>query len=412
MGYYMFVGVADRDYALMTGGFMVIATTVVIAMFIADMTYSKIDPRAETEADGAEVYGSSTGLPLRTQLKRWLKRLVGRNDGPDHSQLRTDGATRGEFLTGEETDVDVTRGEILYRKFDRSIYAPAKIVLTDWRGFVGVSLIFLFLVIGTVGQEFVHSPTASFDNWITPLEGGWDHPLGTDNTGNDILAQIVHGTQPVLLMITAGALATVSVGVTIGTVAGFRGGMIDRVLMSLCDIILSVPGLPLVIVLATILEPRNPAVVGLVLAAPAWGGLGRAIRSEVLKVRGQEYVEASRSMGVGTGAIILKDILPNILPYVLINLANNARQIIFSSVALYYLGFLPVSTQNWGVMLNSAEGSGSLLRVTTVHYIIAPMIAIILLSMGLILLAQALDQISNPRIRARHARSAEEEEVP
>ncbi len=166
----------------------------------------------------------------------------------------------------------------------------------------------------------------------------------------------------------------------------------------------------MVIVIAAIVEPRHPAVVGLVLSVAAWGGLGRSIRSEVLKVRSQEYVEAARAMGVGTVSTILKDILPNIWPYVLINLANHARNIIFSSVALYYLGFLPVSSRNWGVVLRNAEQANALFTLSQVHYIMAPTVFIIMLSMGLILLAQSLDRISNPRIRARHAKSVDNDE--
>nr|WP_263019729.1 ABC transporter permease [Natronobiforma cellulositropha] len=210
-------------------------------------------------------------------------------------------------------------------------------------------------------------------------------------------------------MIIAGAIATVVLGVSVGTLAGFRGGNTDRILMTICDIVISIPGLPLIIVIAAIVEPRHPAMVGLVLSVAAWGGLGRSIRSEVLKVRSHEYVEASRAMGVGTAPIIVKDILPNIWPYILINLANHARGIIFASVALYYLGFLPISSQNWGVVLNNAEAAGSLYTMGHFHFILAPMIFIISLSMGLILLAQSLDRISNPRIRARHAKSVDDD---
>ncbi|MFC4990301.1 ABC transporter permease subunit [Saliphagus infecundisoli] len=406
MGWYMYEGVNNRDYPLMVGGFMIICIAVVIAMFIADLTYSRIDPRAKTGRDDAEVYGSSTGVPLRTQIKRYVKRLTGNHE----PATRADGgAARREFLT-DEGRVEVDRKEILYRKLDRSVYAPAKVVLSDWRGVTGIVIIVAFTILGIVGPGYTKSPTATFDRWVTPMQGGLEHPLGTSNTGTDILALMVHGTTPVMIMITAGAIATVTLGVAVGTLSGFRGGSTDRVLMTICDTVMAIPGLPLIIVIAAIIEPRHPAMIGLILSVAAWGGLGRAIRSEVLKVRSYEYVEASRAMGVGTVSIILKDILPNIVPYVLMNLANHARQIIFSSVALYYLGFLPRSNNNWGVVLDAAEESGALLATDQVHYMFAPVVFIALLSMGLILLAQSLDRISNPRIRARHAKSAEDDE--
>lgn len=405
MGWYMFEGVNNRDYPLMVGGFMVICITVVITMIIADITYSRIDPRAQAEGDSTDAYGNSTGIPLGAQLKRYVQRLTGR---AGTSRLADREMTRYAFMD-EEAAADVGRKEALYRKFDRSVYAPMKIVLSDWRGATGITIILAFFAIGFIGPRFVYSPTTTFETWISPLDGSLAHPLGTTNTGVDILSLMVHGTTPVLIMIIAGAIATVFVGVSVGTVAGFQGGTIDRVLMTICDIVISIPGLPLIIVIAAILEPRHPAVIGLVLSVAAWGGLGRSIRSEVLKVRGYEYVESSRAMGIGTPSIILKDILPNIWPYILINLANNARNIIFASVALYYLGFLPISSQNWGVVLNNAEEAGALYTLEQVHFIVAPVVFIILLSMGLILFAQSLDRISNPRIRARHAKSVDDE---
>ncbi|GAB3031847.1 ABC transporter permease subunit [Natronobiforma cellulositropha] len=405
MGWYMFDGVNNRDYPLMVGGFMVICLTVVVAMIIADVTYSRIDPRAKAEGDNLQVYGSSTGVPFRTQVKRYFDRLTGRTGG----EKRADGGTAQREFLGEETSVEVDRKDVLYRKFDRSVYAPLKIILSDWRGFSGMVIILAFFVIGFIGPRYTHSPTATFDTWVSPMDGNLAHPLGTTNTGVDLLSLMINGTTPVMIMIIAGAIATVVLGVSVGTLAGFRGGNTDRILMTICDIVISIPGLPLIIVIAAIVEPRHPAMVGLVLSVAAWGGLGRSIRSEVLKVRSHEYVEASRAMGVGTAPIIVKDILPNIWPYILINLANHARGIIFASVALYYLGFLPISSQNWGVVLNNAEAAGSLYTMGHFHFILAPMIFIISLSMGLILLAQSLDRISNPRIRARHAKSVDDD---
>ncbi|WP_227378710.1 ABC transporter permease subunit [Haladaptatus halobius] len=406
MGYYMLEGVNNRDYPLMVGGFLVITVTVVVSMLVADITYSRIDPRAKAEGSNQEVYGSSTGVPLRTQLKRYVQRLLGNSTAGQYR--RTDGGAKAQqrFL-GKEQSIEVNRKDVIYRKVDRSLYAPLKIVLSDWRGLVGLTITLAFFVVGIFGPAYVYSPTKTFDFWISPLDGNLAHPIGTTNTGADILSVMVHGTTPVLIMITTGAFATVFVGVGIGTIAGFRGGATDRVLMTLCDIVLSLPGLPLIVVIAAIIEPRNPALVGLVLSVAAWGGLGRSVRSEVLKVRSQEYVEASRAMGVGSVPIIIKDILPNIWPYILINLANRARGVIFASVGLYFLGFLPYSSQNWGVVLNNAEDAGSLYTIDGFHFILGPILFIVLFSTGLILLAQSLDQVSNPRIRARHAKSVD-----
>ncbi|MFB9809406.1 ABC transporter permease subunit [Haladaptatus pallidirubidus] len=118
--------------------------------------------------------------------------------------------------------------------------------------------------------------------------------------------------------------------------------------MTITDVLMTIPGLPLVIVLAVLLEPRNPWVVGVVLTVNAWSGLARAIRSQVLTIRSESYVEASRLMGVSTPNILMKDVIPPIMPYIMVNFVNSARTVIFSSVGLYFLGILPFTNQNWG----------------------------------------------------------------
>lgn len=172
--------------------------------------------------------------------------------------------------------------------------------------------------------------------------------------------------------------------------------------MSLTDILMTIPGLPLVIVLAVILEPDEPWMVGIILTINAWAGLARAIRSQVLTLRNESFVEASRLMGISTPTIIAKDIVPGLMPYITVNFVNSARGVIFSSVGLYFLGILPFTNLNWGVMMNLAYSTGgALYSVDVLHWLLIPMITIIILSLGLILFAQGTDRIFNPRVRVR-----------
>ncbi len=214
MGWYMFEGVEARDYPLMVGGFTVICITVVISMFIADLTYSRVDPRAKTGGDGMEVYGSSTGVPLRTQLKRTFKRFTNGNE------KRADGGSTTHAFFGEEAASDVSRKDALYRKFDRSIYAPAKIVLNDWRGAAGSSSSSRS---SPSGRSVRGSSTARLRRSRAGNRRNPRTPARNDGHGCRPLSLMVTGTTPVLIMITAGALATVILGVSVGAVAGFRG---------------------------------------------------------------------------------------------------------------------------------------------------------------------------------------------
>jgi len=405
IGWYTFKAVESKDYPLMMGGFILITIAVVIAMIIADITYGKIDPRAKGEGS-RETFSKVGGVPLTTQLRRMLAQKFGRSG----KNVEYDGGQRLDWLGDEPTSsADISRGTIYYERFDRTFLSPGRIVWSDYRGKLGIFITGAFLLTAAFGRNFVAPPHEPAPILLQPFQD-WSYPLGTDMLGQDLLSLMVYGTDPIVKMVIAGGVFTAAVGVIIGTYAGFVGGNGDRVLMTLSDIAMTLPGLPLVIVIAVILEPQNPFVVGIIISINAWGGLARSIRSEVLSIRDSPYIEASRSMGMYTPSILWQDILPNLWPYILINLVQAGRRVIFSAVGLYFLGFLPITTQNWGVVLNLAYDNGAIFRPGRAHWLIMPMLAIILFSMGLILLSQSLDRVANPRIRAKHAKTVEEGE--
>jgi len=171
--------------------------------------------------------------------------------------------------------------------------------------------------------------------------------------------------------------------------------------------VLTIPGLALVIVLASFWVPSSPYAVGIILGIDNWPGLSRTVRSQVLSIREESYTEASRAMGLHKLTILRKDVVTNLMPYILINLASSARRIIFESVALYYLGILPFTSENWGVMLNQAYQNMDLYDPSQYHWILVPMITIVLISLGFILFAQGLDRVFNVRLRARHEKTVE-----
>jgi peptide/nickel transport system permease protein len=244
--------------------------------------------------------------------------------------------------------------------------------------------------------------TVSLFGMRLPIVPELTHPLGTDSHGRDLLAMTLYSIEPIFKMIATGSLLAVGIGTVFGTVAGYMGGFVERTINTLTDIVMAIPGLPLMILLGVIFEPRNPYMIGFILGIDNWPGLARAVRSQVLTLRDSSHVEAMRSMGMSTPSIIYNNILPDIMSYVSINLAKSARGIIFSSVGLYFLGVLPFTTQNWGVILNQAYNWGALYTMSTIHWILVPVLTILLFTLSIILIAQGLDRVFNPRIRARH----------
>ncbi|WP_440767038.1 ABC transporter permease [Natronorubrum sp. DTA7] len=333
------------------------------------------------------------------------------DDARADGDARTDG---GMFARSEITEV--TRKQRFGEWFSESIAEPARIAWSDWRTKIGLSIILLFLLMGLVAwvsastwwlldRLVLIEPPISGQGHprLQPLED-MSHPLGTDMNGRDMISGIVHATPTMIQMILAGAVFTIIVATIVGTVAGYKGGRTETVLMTLSDVAMTIPGLPLVIVLVVLIEPQSPVLIGIIITINVWAGIARTIHSQVLSLRENAYVEASRTMGIGTRSIIQKDILPNLMPYVLVNFVYASRRVIYDSVALYFLGFLSFrGVENWGVMMNLAyENASALLNPNATYMLLVPMMPIVILSFGLMLFAQGTDRLFNPRVRTRH----------
>lgn len=300
-----------------------------------------------------------------------------------------------------DSDVSLSRREKIQSAVNRHVVTPGRIIVSDRRSLAGLLILLVYLLMGTVGIWLIEPPSTNEGTRLMAPFTSTEFPLGTDGLGQDMLAMIVHATPTMLLMLTSGAVFATVVATVVGTVAGYKGGPVDDVLTMITDVMLTIPGLPLIIVLAATLEPSNPILIGILLTINAWAGLARSLRSEVLSLRNENYVEASRLMGLPTWKIILDDVLPNLMPFILINFMNAGRTVIFNSVGLYFLGVLPYSSLNWGVMLDMAVSNNALLTLKALHWVVIPTVVIVMVSYGLILLSQGMDRLFNPKVRAR-----------
>jgi peptide/nickel transport system permease protein len=281
--------------------------------------------------------------------------------------------------------------------------ASLRIVLSDWRGKVGVVLVGTYLLMGTVGVLVIPEPIAGAGPAYLGAFQDMSFPLGTNNQGQDLLGLIVYATTPMLKMVVAGGLFATTVATVTGTVSGYKGGRVDQIVTTFIDSAMAIPTLPLVIVLAAIFPVSNPFLVGVLVSINAWAGLSRTIRSQVLTIREESYVEAARVIGTPTWRVVYEEVTPQLMPYIAIHFMNLCRRVIFASVGLYFLGVLPYTSQNWGVMLNQAYSAGALTIDAYLHWLLVPMLTIIFFTVGLIFLAQSMDQVFNPRIRAKRA---------
>jgi peptide/nickel transport system permease protein len=264
---------------------------------------------------------------------------------------------------------------------------------------VGMAVLMLFILMATVGP-LLYPPILTPNPSAIYLGPSWQHPLGTDYAGRDVLALIVLGSRQVLEVAAMAAIITVFVGVIVGMIAGYLGGAVDMLLMRATDVVLTVPSLPLLILIAAVTVLTNPLAIAVLLSITAWGGLARAIRSQVLSYREREYIEAARSLRLPATHIVFREIMPNLMPYIVMNLMFSVTGAIYAEVGLFYLGVLPFESNNWGVMLNLAETqSGAIYSSRSILYLLSPIAAILLLQLGIILILGALEEVFNPRLR-------------
>jgi peptide/nickel transport system permease protein len=276
-----------------------------------------------------------------------------------------------------------------------------RICKNDKPAFVAGVVILIYLGVAIFGPIFVHlSPIQNpADAYLPP---SLQHPLGTDYLGQDVLTELVLGTRPVLEVGLLAAIFAVGTGVIVGLVSGYRGGAVDMALMRLADVFLTIPGLPLVIVIAAVLRTTSPFILAAIIAVTAWAGLARAVRSQALSLRSADFIEAAKVQGLPLRHMIGRQLLPNVGPYVAINFLLAVTGAIYALIGLFVLGVAPVSgTANWGVMINLAMGNGALYTSKSMLYLFTPMAAIVFLQLALVFFTRALDQLFNPRLRVQ-----------
>lgn len=266
-------------------------------------------------------------------------------------------------------------------------------------GLIGLVILVFFALMAIVGPMLYpeHLATDPFHSFAGPSLG---HPLGTDFAGTDTLALIVTGSRYVLLSAFLAGFFTALLGTITGLISGYYLGVPDSIFMKLADFVLTIPAFPLLIVLSTIWKFGDPLSMGFVLGAIGWGALARAIRAQVLSLRERTFIEAARGLGFSAFHIIGKEILPNLGSYIAMKFLLAVTGAMYASVGLFFLGVLPFKVNNWGVMLNFAfTQSGAMYNSSALAYLLSPLAAILLVTLGVVLFLDAVDEMLNPRLR-------------
>lgn len=222
------------------------------------------------------------------------------------------------------------------------------------------------------------------------------YPLGSDALGRDIAAIMAYGAQNVLFISIGASLIATLLGIGVGAIAGYSGGVTDEVLSRLTEVFQTIPNLIFLIVIVTILGPEmHNVLIGIGLVT--WTGIARQVRGQFLALKAREFVQASRAAGMSHFAIATREILPNALPPVIVLSSLLVAGAVLFESALSFLGLTDPDVATWGRLI----GEGRSLLRTTWYVTAIPGAAIFLTVLALNLIGDGLNDAMNPRLRGR-----------
>jgi peptide/nickel transport system permease protein len=257
----------------------------------------------------------------------------------------------------------------------------------------GLILLLIVLVVAVIGPLVY--PVDPFDMVGIPFSKPFgEFPLGTDVSGRDILAGIVHGAGVSLMIGCVAALTSTAVGVVFGAFAGYYGGWIDDVLMRVTEYFMTIPSFVFAVVLVAIFSP-TVFTVTIAIATVSWPSVARLVRGEYMAQRDQEYVQACRVMGMSDGEIIIVQILPNTLPAVIVVGSLTVATAILTESGLSFLGLSDPNHVTWGYMVGVARTA----LLTAPWMIAIPGAAILVTVLAINLVGEGLNDALNPRLR-------------
>lgn len=342
----------------------------------------QVSPQGLNGTAGAAVTVSLEKVGVQKYCCLWSQSGIG---GGNYSQPRQ--YAPGTAFSSNDPDLKARLG------FGNTGFDPATILFLNSKGRSFIYTTEITLPPGVSQATFTITDFRMF------LSGSVWGVMGTNNIGEDLFSQLAFGAR---VSIEVGLLATflgIGIGLVVGLLAGYLSGVVDEVLMRFTDMMLVLPGLPLLIVLVAVLGSSTLNVIG-VLGFLGWMGFARIIRAQVLSLRERPFIEAAKASGAGTGYITVRHIFPNIVGLTYVNLALAVPAAIVGEAALSFLG-LGASGVSWGSMLEAANSAAPTGNGLVWWWILPPGLCIALLSLSFILIGYSLDEIFNPRLRRR-----------
>lgn len=267
---------------------------------------------------------------------------------------------------------------------------------------VGLAILMFLILFSVVGSMVVDTGTLAYPLAVAPLQPpGAQYLLGTDKDGRDLLAVMIRG---IILTGSIGLMAGtvgITVGVVLGFMAGFFGGLFDTITRWVTEVLLTIPSLILLIIIAGTIVDKNQVTIFTmagVTSLLAWVGPTRVVRAQVLTMKESTYVSVAKLSGMGSMEIIFKELMPNLLPFLVASFVGQLMGAIYASFGLEILGLGPAREPTLGMTIYWAVFNSAMFNQWW-WWILWPIVAMVLIFTSLSLINLGLDEVANPRVR-------------
>ncbi len=264
---------------------------------------------------------------------------------------------------------------------------------------IGAAMIAVYVVIGLFGPVIAPYSPSQIDLAHRFLPASGAHWLGTDSSGIDTLSELLWGAREALVISFIVVAITSVIGVMLGTIAGWFGGVVDEVIMRVVDILMAFPGILLNIAIVATFAHPGLGVMIVALSVNGWVGYARVARGQVLALRERDYVSAAVALGASNRRVMWKHLVPNLLGPALVQMSFSFGGVILVEASLSFLGLGPQVDYTWGAMLE--QGTTFLWRPHFAHYAIIAGMAVTWVVLGANLLGDGLRDRLDPRQRGR-----------
>lgn len=394
IGRLIFDSVGRQDYPVLQGAFLLLAVSVIGANFLADFVYSLLDPRVQLETSVRQTLPQRSPLRIVVSGRSLVDAIV-----PSPARIRSAigdavQALHALMVKLRRIPVAVWNG---LKVFGRTLRRKPMALL----GMVMLLAVVLTALAAPLVAPYTLEEMATLsvtsDDVLAPPDAA--HLLGRDDAGKDVLSELIYGARISLIVGFSASFMSLIIGTIVGMYAGYSGGKVDAFFMRLVDFLMVIPTLPLMLVIITFWG-RGLGKIILVIGLLYWTYMARLVRSQVISIKERRYILRARALGASDIRIIFRHIFPQVVPLIIAQGVLDTSTAIIAESSLAFLGLGDPTQISWGMMLNFAFARA--ISHEAWWFLLPPGFAIVWVSLSLVLIGTALEEVFNPRLKTHH----------